>query len=124
MAVGCLVLEYPGLERPQATRWAGQSWALISTSGFSFFWAEDWAEVRAVQCRRVVCSIERLRERQEAAGNELKNQSERGGCLLFARRNGSMPLLDSCSVISPRYLAFASWPGCLAMIVCISVGIE
>jgi hypothetical protein len=32
---------------------------------------------------------ERLRERQEAAGNGLRNQNERGGCLLFARRNGS-----------------------------------
>jgi hypothetical protein len=31
---------------------------------------------------------ERLRERQEAAGNGLNNQDERGGCLLFARRNG------------------------------------
>jgi hypothetical protein len=41
--------------------------------GFSFFWAEDRAEVRAVQCRRGVCSIERLRERQEAAGNGLRN---------------------------------------------------
>jgi hypothetical protein len=73
MAVGCLVLEYPGLECPQATRWAGQSWALINTSVFSFFWAEDRAGVRAVQCRRVVFSIERLRERQEAAGIGLKN---------------------------------------------------
>ena len=31
---------------------------------------------------------ERLRERQEAAGNDLRSQSEREGCLLFARRNG------------------------------------
>jgi hypothetical protein len=30
-------------------------------------------EVRDVQWRRVVCCIERLRERQEAAGNGLKN---------------------------------------------------
>ncbi len=34
-------------------------------------------------------SVERLRERQEAAGNGLRNQNEGGGCLLFARRNGS-----------------------------------
>jgi hypothetical protein len=45
-------------------------------------------EVRKVQWRRVVCSIERLRERQEAAGNGLRSWYERGGCLLFARRNG------------------------------------
>jgi hypothetical protein len=42
---------------------------------------------------------QRLRERQEAAGNGLNNQNGRGGCLLFARRNGSMPLLNSCLVI-------------------------
>jgi hypothetical protein len=102
MAVGCLVLDYPGLERPQATRRAGQSWALISTSGFSLFWAEDRAEVRAVQCRRVVFSIERLRERQEAAGNGLYNQAERGGCLLFARRNGSAKNgpISGCSCVN------------------------
>jgi hypothetical protein len=68
MAVGCPVLDYPGLERPQATRRAGQSWALISTSGFSLFWAEDRAEVRAVQCRRVVFSIERLGLRRRGQG--------------------------------------------------------
>ena len=38
---------------------------------------------------------ERVRERQEAAGNGLNNQDGRGGCLLFARRNGSMPFLNS-----------------------------
>jgi hypothetical protein len=42
----------------------------------------DWAGGVAI-------SAERLRERQEAAGNGLINQNERGGCLLFARRNGS-----------------------------------
>ena len=31
---------------------------------------------------------QRLRERQEAAGNGLKSYAGRGGCLLFARRNG------------------------------------
>jgi hypothetical protein len=41
-------------------------------------------------------SVERLRERQEAAGNGLNNQNGRGGCLLFARRNGSMLFLISC----------------------------
>jgi hypothetical protein len=51
-------------------------------------------ELRNLQWRRVVSSIERLRERQEAAGNVLRNQSERGGCLLFARRNGSAKLLE------------------------------
>jgi hypothetical protein len=73
MAVLCLVLEYPAPERPQGTRAARQSWALINNSGFSFFWAERRPGVRIVQCRLVVCSIERLRERQEAAGNGLKN---------------------------------------------------
>jgi hypothetical protein len=34
-------------------------------------------------------AAQRLRERQEAAGSGLYNQDERGGCLLFARRNGS-----------------------------------
>jgi hypothetical protein len=86
VAVVCLVLEYPGPERPQGTRSAKQSWALINISGFSFFRAERRAEVRVVQCR--VCSIERLRERQEAAGCKLRSRAERGGCLLFARRNG------------------------------------
>ena len=40
---------------------------------------------------------ERLRERQEAAGNGLMNQGERGGCLLFARRNGSTSVMDYAS---------------------------
>jgi hypothetical protein len=40
---------------------------------------------------------QRLRERQEAAGNGLNNQDEGGGCLLFARRNGSTSVMDYAS---------------------------
>jgi hypothetical protein len=36
---------------------------------------------------------QRPRERQEAAGSCLKNYTRRGGCLLFARRNGWACLL-------------------------------
>ena len=83
-----LLLENPWLERPQGTRTARRTLALINTSGFSFFWAERRPDARVVECRRVVCSIERLRERQEAAGCKLRSRAERQGCLLFARRNG------------------------------------
>jgi hypothetical protein len=88
MAAVCLVLDDPWMEHPQETRTARRSWALITISGFSFSWAGRRPEVGDVQCRRRVCSIERLRERQEAAGYGLKRSIERGGCLLFARRNG------------------------------------
>jgi hypothetical protein len=84
-----VVLNDPEPERRQGTRTVGRSWALMNGSGFSFFWGARRSEVGQFRCRRVVCSIERLRERQEAAGNGLYNQAERGGCLLFARRNGS-----------------------------------
>jgi len=49
---------------------------------------------------------ERLRERQEAAGRGLKNLTERGGCLLFARRNGSAFL--SASSDSKKRVLFRS----------------
>jgi hypothetical protein len=50
----------------------------------------------------VLHDAQRLRERQEAAGIGLKSRSERGGCLLFARRNGSAQRLVSCRESSPR----------------------
>jgi hypothetical protein len=45
----------------------------MNSSGFWFLRAERQSEAHVAQCRPVVCSIERLRERQEAAGNGLKN---------------------------------------------------
>jgi hypothetical protein len=85
MAVLCLMLEYPGPERPQGTRAARHSWALINNSGFSFFWAERRPEVRIVQCRRVCYSIERLGLRRRAEGSGL----EAAGKPPFVGPNGS-----------------------------------
>jgi hypothetical protein len=39
MSAVCLVLEDPWLERPQGTRTARRSMALINISEFSVFWA-------------------------------------------------------------------------------------
>jgi hypothetical protein len=73
MIAVCLALDDPWLECPQGTRAARRSWALINISAFSFFRAARRSEVERFRCRRVVCSIERLRERQEAAGIGLKS---------------------------------------------------
>jgi hypothetical protein len=60
MAAVCRPLDDPWLECPRGARAARRSWALINTSGFSFFWADRRPAVRVVLCRRVVCGIERL----------------------------------------------------------------
>jgi hypothetical protein len=69
--------------------WPGRSSA--GTSRIARAWANSVTTVKPLAKPRVGddSSVERLRERQEAAGNGLNNQNERGGCLLFARRNGS-----------------------------------
>jgi hypothetical protein len=91
-----LHLEDLWLERPQGTRTARRTLALINTSGFSFFWAERRPDARVVECRRVVCSI----ERRSSATPERRLSMEAVGYPGLAGAPGSMPLLISLLVFS------------------------